>query len=105
VKSVRRVRVTERDQRVARVIAGGLKLMARPGEEARFEAIAKDLLDIDLAYCMEAEEWEEKNGVPWDSGAGIRVLAERGDRQALAMLRRSEARATASASRRRGRAR
>lgn len=93
MRSVKPVRVTKRDRRVARVIVGGLKFMARYGEEERFEAIAKYLLDVDLSYCLEAAEWEELNGVPWDGGAGVRVLAQRGDRAARAALRRAEARA------------
>lgn len=82
MRRVHSVTVTKRDQRVARVIINGLRFFAGPGENDRFEAIVKYLLDVDLGYCLEAAEWEELNGVPWDAGNGIRVLAERGDRQA-----------------------
>lgn len=86
MKHVKPVTVTERDWRVARIMAGSLKYFARQGEEKRFEAIASFILDVDLGYCLEAAEWEELNGVPWDAGAGVRVLAERGDRDAQAVL-------------------
>lgn len=86
MRHVAAVQVTERERRLVRVMAKFLRHYARPGEEARFEAIAEQIQAFDVAYALEAEEWEELNGVPWDASAGIRVLAARGDPEAQAIL-------------------
>lgn len=87
MKDVSESRTTARDREVLECVADVLASLARtPEERERFEAIGRSIKTLNVGYMLEAHRWERLNGVPWNGGAGVRVLAERGDPDALALL-------------------